>query len=115
MGKDIGCSFKYNRPKSSSPTMKKPVLSSTANHTACITISNPPITSHPRQHKGSASNQDNVNISNKDDIHSCVTPKRNNISVKTTSTPPCLTQLITTLPILPVELPKTTQLPPLGK
>ena len=40
MGKDIGRSFKYNRPKSSSPTLKKSVLSSTANHTSCITISN---------------------------------------------------------------------------
>ena len=91
MGKDIGRSFKYNRPKSSSPTLKKPVLSSTENHTSCITISNPPITSHPRQHKGSASYQDKVNISNTDDIHSCVTPRKQNISVQATSTPPCLT------------------------
>ena len=74
MGKDIGRSLKYNRPKSSSPTLKKPVLSSTENHLSCITISNPHITSHPRQHKGSAYNQDKVNISNTDDIHSCVTP-----------------------------------------
>ena len=29
--------------------------------------------------------------------------------------PPCLTPLITTLPPLPVELPKTTHLPPAGK
>ena len=65
--------------------------------------------------QGSASNQDKVNISNTDDIHSCVTPKRHNISVQSTSTPPCLTPLIATLPFLPVELPKTTQLPPLGK
>ena len=115
MGKNIGRSFKYNRPKSSSPTLKKPVLSSSENHTSCITISNPPITSHPRQHKGSASNQDKVNISNKYDIHSCVKPKRHNISVQATSTPPRLTPLITTLSILPVELPKTTELPPLGK
>ena len=115
MGKGIGRSFKYNRPKSSSPTLKKPVLSSTSNHTSCITISNPSITPHPRQHEGSASNQDKVNISNTDDIHSCLKPKRHNISVQTTSTPPRLTPLITALPILPVELPKTTQLPPLGK
>ena len=115
MGKEIGCSFKYNRPKSSSPTPKKPVLSSSANHTSCITISNPTITSHPRQHKGSASNQDKVKISNIDDLHYCVTPKRHNISVQATSTPPRLTPLITTVPLLPVELPKTTQLPPLGK
>ena len=115
MSKDIGSSFKYYRPKSSSPTLKKPVLSSLAHHTSCITISNPPVMSHPRQYKGSASNQDKVNISNIDDIHSCVTPKRHNISVHATSTPPLLTPLITTLSILPVESPKTTQLPPLGK
>ena len=50
-----------------------------------------------------------------DDIHSCVTSKIHNISVQSTSTPPRLTPLITTLPILPVELPKTTQLPHLVK
>ena len=114
MGKDIGRSFKYNQPKSSSQTLKKSVLSSSANHTSCINISNPPIMSHPRQHKGSASNQDKVNISNIDEIHSCVTPKRHNVSVQATYKPPRLTPLITTLPILPVGLPKTTQLPPLG-
>ena len=115
MGKEIGRSYKYNQPKSSSPTLKKPVLSSSAHQSSCITISNQPVTSHPCQHKGSASNQDKVKISNTDDIHPCVTPKRHNISVRATSTPPRLTPLITTLPILSVELPKTTQLPPLGK
>ena len=74
MGKEIGRSYKYNLAKSSSPTLKKPVLSSSAHHTSCITISNQPVTSHPCQHIGSASNQDKVNISNTDDIHSCVTP-----------------------------------------
>ena len=96
MGKEIGSSYKYNRPKSSSPTLKKPVLSSTANHTSCITISNQPVTSHPRQHKGSASNQDKVNISNIDDIHSCVTPKIHHISVQATFTPPLETQIFFT-------------------
>ena len=115
MGTEIGRSYKYNQPKSSSPKLKKPVLSSSAHHTSCISIPNQPVTSHPCKHKGSASNQDKVNISNTDDIHSCVTPKRHNISVQATSTPPRLTPLTTTLPILPIELPKTTQLPPLGK
>ena len=81
MGKEIGRYFKYNRPKSSSPTLKKPVLSSSAHHTSCITIPKQPVRSHPRQHKGSASNQDKVNISNTDDIHSYITPKRHNIIV----------------------------------
>ena len=71
--------------------------------------------SHQLQHKDSTSIQDRVDISNTDDIHSCVTPQKHNISVQATSTPPRLTQLITTLPLLPVELPKTTHLPPLGK
>ena len=54
MGKDIGRFYKHNRPKSSSPALKKPVLLSSANHTSCITISNPTIMSRPLQHKGSA-------------------------------------------------------------
>ena len=112
MGKEIGRSYKYKRPKSSSPTLKKHVLSSTANHTSCITVSNQPVTSQPCQHQGTAPNQDKVNISNTDDIHSCETPKSHNISVQATSTPPRLTPLITTLPILPIEVPKTTLLPP---
>ena len=95
MGKEIGRSYKYNRPKSSSPTLKKPILSSSAHHTSCITISNQPVTSQPCQHQGSDSNQDKVNISNTDDIHSCVAPKIHNISVRATSTPPRLTPLIT--------------------
>ena len=71
--------------------------------------------SHQLQHKDSTSIQNMVNISNTDDIHSCVTPRKHNISVQVTSTPPHLTPLITTLPFLPIELPKTTHLSPLGK
>ena len=115
IGKDIGCSFKYKQPKSSSPTLKKPVLSSTANHTSCITVLNQPVRSQPCQHKGSASNQEKVNISNTDDIHSCVTPKSHNISVPATSTPPLLTPLITTLTILPVRYQQQHNYPHLVK
>ena len=71
--------------------------------------------SYQLQHKYSNSVQNTVDISNTYDIHSCVTPRKQNISVQATSTPPRLTPLITTLPLLPVELPKTTHLPPLGK
>ena len=71
--------------------------------------------SHQLQHKVSASIQNTVNISKTDDIHSFVTPRKQNIRVQFTSTPPRLTPLITTLPLLPVELLKTTHLPPLGK
>ena len=41
---------------------------------------------------------------NKNDIHSCVTPRKQNYSVQATSTTTCLTPLNATLPIAPVEL-----------
>ena len=71
--------------------------------------------SYQFQHKDSTSIQKTVDISNTDDIHSFVKPRKQNISVQATFTPPSLTPLITTLPLLPVELSKTTHLPPLGK
>ena len=115
MGKEIGRSYKYYRSKISNPTLKKPVLSSSANHTTYTTTSTPTIMSHQLQHRDSTSIQKTVYISNTDDIHSCVTLRKQNISVQDISTPPSLTPLITTLPLLPFELPKTTHLPPLGK
>ena len=60
-------------------------------------------------------NQNKRNTSNTDDTHSCVPPGKQNYSVQATSTPPRLTPLNTTLPILPVELHKTTELPPDSK
>ena len=71
--------------------------------------------SYQLQHKDSTSIQNMIDISNTDDIHSCVIPKRNNTSVQATSLPPCLTPLTTNLSLLPVALPKTTHLPPLGE
>ena len=70
--------------------------------------------SYQLQHKDSTSIQNTSDISNTNDIYSCVTPRKQNISVQVTSTPPQLTPLINTLPLLPVELPKITHLPPLG-
>ena len=110
MGKETGHSFKYNRTEISSPTLKKPVLSSSANHTSYTTNPTPNFMPHQVQHKDSTSIQNKVNISNTDDIHSCVTPRKQNIIVHATNTPPLLTPLITTIPLLPVESPKTTQL-----
>ena len=115
MGKEIGRSFKYNRLKISTPTLKKPVLLSSSNHTSYTTNSTPTIMSHQLQHRDSTSVQNVVKISNTDYIPSYLTPRKQNISFQATSTPPRLTPLITTLPLLHVELPKTTQLPPLGK
>ena len=51
------------------------------------------------EHKDGTAIQNTSDISNTDDIHSCVTPRKHNISVQATSTPPHLTPLITTLPL----------------
>ena len=65
--------------------------------------------------KDNFNNQNKNNTSNTDDIHSCLTPRKQNYSVQDTSTPPSLTPLNTTLPIAHVELHTTTKLSPVGK
>ena len=74
MGKEIGRFYKHNRPKTSSPTLKKPVLLSSANNTLYTPNSTPTIMSHQLNYEDSTSIQNKVNISNIDDIHSCVKP-----------------------------------------
>ena len=91
MGKVIGRSYKYNRTKKSTPTLKKPVLSSSEHHTSYTTTSSRTIISYQLEHKDSTAIQKTPDISNTDGIHSCVTPRKQNISVQVTSTPPCLT------------------------
>ena len=115
MGKEIGRYFIYNRSKISTPTLKKSVLSSSANHTSYTTNPTRTIISYQLKNEDSNAIQNTSDISKTDDIHSCVTPQKQNISVHATSTPPNFTPLITTLPLAPVELPKTTELPPVGK
>ena len=74
MGQKNGRSYKYYQSKISTPTLKKPVLSSSVNHASYTTNSTPTIMSRQLQHKDSTSIQNTVDISNTDDIHSCVTP-----------------------------------------
>ena len=57
MGKEIGRSYKYYRTKISNPTLKKPVLSSLANHTSYTTNLTPTIMSYKLEHKDSTSIQ----------------------------------------------------------
>ena len=67
------------------------------------------------ENKDSTSIQNTSDISNTDDIHSCVTPIKLSYSDQATSTTTRFTSLITTLPLAPVQLTKTTELPPVGK
>ena len=74
MGKDIGRSYKYNRSKVSNLTLKKPVLSSSENHTSYTTSLSQRIITSQLENKDSTAIQNNSDISNTDYIHSCLTP-----------------------------------------
>ena len=73
------------------------------------------IISSQLENEDSTAIQSMSDISNTDYIHPYVTPRKQNIRVHATSTPFHLTQLITTLALAHVELPKTKELPPVGK
>ena len=53
MGKDIGRSYKYNRSEISTPTLKKLVLSSSANHASYTTSLSQTIISSQLENKDS--------------------------------------------------------------
>ena len=91
MGKEIGRSFKYNRSKIFTPTLKKPVLSSLENHTSYTSNLTRTIVSSQLENEDRTTIQNTSDISNTDYIHSCVTPQKHNIRFHATSTPPCLT------------------------
>ena len=68
MGQEIGHSFNYNRSEISTPTLKKPVLSSSAHHTSYTTNSTQMIISYKIENKDSTSIQNMLDISNTDNI-----------------------------------------------
>ena len=115
MGKTFGRYFKYNLSKISTLTLKKPVLPSSAAHTLYASNSTGISISSQLDNIYITTDQNKNNTSNADDIHSCVTPQKQNYSVQATYTPPHWTPLNTTLPIAPVYLHTTKLLLPVGK
>ena len=85
MVKDIGRLYKYNQPKQSTPTLKKPVLSSSADHASSASNSTGTSILSQLDNKDITTDQNKNNTSNTDDIHSCVT-RQNNYSVQAKST-----------------------------
>ena len=74
MGKEIGHSLKYNRSEISTPTLKKPVLSSSENHKSYTSNLTQTIISSQLENEDSTAIQNTSDISNTDDIHYYVTP-----------------------------------------
>ena len=115
VGKEIGRFYKNNRSKLSTPTFKKPILSSSASHISSASNSTRKSISSQLDNKDINKNQIKNNTSNTDGIHSCVTPRGKIDSVQATSITTHLTPLNATLPIAPVELHTTKKLPPTSK
>ena len=115
MGKDIGRFYKHNWSKLSTPTLKKPVLLSSSSHTSSASNSTRKYIPSRLDNKHITTNQNKNNISNTDDIQSCVTPCKNNYSVQATYAPTHLNPLNATLPISSVQLYTPIELPSDGK
>ena len=108
--REMGHLYKNNRSKISTPTLTKSVLSSSAAHTLSASNSTGTSISSQLDNKNISTNQNKNNNSNVDEIHSCVTPQKQNYSVQSTSKPPHLTPINTTPPIATIELHTTKQL-----
>ena len=115
MGKEIGRSFKYNRSKILTSTLKEPVLLYSAADTSSGSNLTQTSISSQLDNKYITTNQNKNNTSNTGDIHSCVTSRKQNYSVQSTSTTTHLTPLNATLHIAYVKLHKTTKLSSLVK
>ena len=101
--------------KPSTPKIKRPVLSSSAAHTSSTSNSKRTSISSQLDNEDITINKNKNSTSNIYDIHSCVTPRKQNYSVQATSKTTILTTLNATIPIAPVELHTTKKLPPAGK
>ena len=76
MGNYIGRSYKYNQSKILTPTLKKPILSSSANHTSYTTTLSKMFISSQLENEDSIAIQNTSEILNTDNINSCVTPQK---------------------------------------
>ena len=99
----------------SAPTLKKAFLSYSSSHTSSEINSTQTSIFSRLDNKHITTNQNKNNISNTDNIHSCVTPQKQNYNVQATCTTTNLTPLNAALHILSVKLQTTTELPPAGK
>ena len=114
MGKEIG-RFSKLIIKNLTSTIKKTVLLSLAAHTSYGSTSKQTYISSELDNKDIFPNKNKNNTRNTEDIHSCVTPRKQNYSVHATSKITHLTLLNSILHIASVKLYTTTKLPLTGK
>ena len=101
--------------KLSTPKLKKPVLSSSYSHTSSGSTWTQTSILSRLDNKQITTNQSKNNISNIDDIQSCVTPQKQNYSVQATYKTTHLIPFNAKLHIAYVKLHTRTEFPPSGK
>ena len=90
MGQEIVHFYKNNQSKRSTPTLKKPVLSSSDSHASPASNLKQTFISSRLDNKHIITNQNNNNTSNTEYIQSCVTPQKKNYSVQATHLQPLI-------------------------
>ena len=104
MVKEIVRLYKNNQSELSTSTLKKPVLSYSAAHALSVSNSTGKSISSQLDNKDISTNQNKNVTSNTDDIHSCITPRKQKYSVQATYKNTRLTPFNAAQPIAPVEL-----------
>ena len=99
----------------SNPKLEKSVLSPPASHKPSANNSTQISILSILDNKHITTNKNKNNISNIDDIQSCITPRRQNYSAQATSMPTHLTPLDATLSITFFKLHTATKLTPAGR
>ena len=122
MGKYIGRIYKYSQSELPTLSLKTPVSSSSGPQTSSaieLTVMSIPSVTDKHQNNSVLYSQNNIHndetITNNDDIQSCETPKTQNYSIPTISTPNHHSQRIATISSSRLNLHTPTILPPVGK
>ena len=101
--------------KISTTTLKKNIWSYSDSHTSSANNLSQTSISSRLDNKEISTNQHKHFFPSKDDIHSCVTPQKQNYSVHATYKKTHLIPLKATLPIVYIDLHTTNELLPVGK
>ena len=122
MGKDIGWIYKHGQSQISNSSFKSPDCSYLASQTSSsieLTTIYVPYVRDKKQNNsvlGSKNSiQNDLSITNNDNIQSCETEGKQNCSIPTTSTPNHRAQRISNTSASMLNLHKTAILPPVGK
>ena len=120
--KDIGRNYKHIQYQLSNPSIKEPVLSSsyfqTSSYTKLKITSVSSVIDKKQTNSVLCSQntiQNDLNITNNDDMQSCETPIKQNYIIPTTSTPNHHAQCIDDMSVRLFNLYTTKKLPPVGK